>query len=75
MQIRNYKNVAIAVAKSDIAAILADGGRTAHSVLKLPLNINNIEYITCTISINIKRGFFLRKALKTNDIKIKCDVL
>ncbi|GBM54898.1 hypothetical protein AVEN_77809-1 [Araneus ventricosus] len=38
------------MASSGIAATLIDGGRTAHSALKLPLNINVDEYPVCNIS-------------------------
>ncbi|UYV73048.1 hypothetical protein LAZ67_10001665 [Cordylochernes scorpioides] len=36
-------DIAVAVAYSVIAAILLEGCRTAHSALKLPLNLQNIE--------------------------------
>ncbi|CAF4649046.1 unnamed protein product, partial [Rotaria magnacalcarata] len=35
--------IAIAVASSGIAATLLHGGRTAHSTLKLPLNLTQCE--------------------------------
>ncbi|GBN07344.1 hypothetical protein AVEN_96606-1 [Araneus ventricosus] len=38
------------MAASGIAATLIDSGRTAHSALKLPLNINVEEYPVCNIS-------------------------
>ncbi|GFT98902.1 ATP-dependent DNA helicase [Trichonephila clavipes] len=37
--IRSQNNIALAIASSGIAATLLDGGRTAHSALKLPLNM------------------------------------
>jgi len=37
--IRSQGKIAIAVASSGIAATLLEGGRTAHSALKLPLNL------------------------------------
>lgn len=48
--IRMQNKIALALASSGIAATLLDGGRTAHSALKLPLNIQNIETPTCNIS-------------------------
>lgn len=33
------QQIALALAASGIAATLLDGGRTAHSALKLPLNV------------------------------------
>lgn len=48
--IRSDNKIALAVASSGIAATLLDGGRTAHSALKLPLNITTIESPTCNIS-------------------------
>lgn len=37
--IRSQQRIALALASSGIAATLLDGGRTAHSALKLPLNV------------------------------------
>ncbi|XP_055910737.1 uncharacterized protein LOC129945100 [Eupeodes corollae] len=48
--IRSDNKIAFAVASSGIAATLLDGGRTAHSAFKLPLNITTIESPTCNIS-------------------------
>ena len=39
VEIRSRNCIALAVASSGIAATLLDGGRTAHSAFKLPLNI------------------------------------
>jgi len=39
-KIRSQKKIALAFASSGIAATLLDGGRTAHSALKLPLDIH-----------------------------------
>ncbi|MCE8476213.1 hypothetical protein J9A00_00045, partial [Bacteroides thetaiotaomicron] len=42
--IRKDGNIAIAVASSGIAAtLILEGGRTAHSALKLPLNLNSVD--------------------------------
>ncbi|XP_018332474.1 uncharacterized protein LOC108741978 [Agrilus planipennis] len=38
-RIRSRNDVALALASSGIAATLLEGGRTAHSALKLPLNM------------------------------------
>lgn len=48
--LRSENKVALALASSGIAATLLDGGRTAHSALKLPLNIQVIETPICNIS-------------------------
>lgn len=48
--IRSNGNIALAIASSGIAATLLEGGRTAHSALKLPLNMQLIETPTCNIS-------------------------
>ncbi|CAF2141007.1 unnamed protein product [Rotaria magnacalcarata] len=42
-KIRQQSKIAIAVASSGIAATLLHGGRTAHSTLKLPLNLTQCE--------------------------------
>lgn len=51
----------MAIASSGIAATLLDGGRTAHSALKLPLNMENTEIPTC----NIKKKSGMGKVLQT----------
>ena len=51
-KVRSEGHVAIAVATSGIAATLLNGGRTAHSTLKIPLNIVS----TRGTSLNIERG-------------------
>lgn len=50
--VRMQSCIALAVASSGIASTLLDGGRTAHSALKLPLNLNQTEAPTCNISKN-----------------------
>ncbi|UYV81818.1 hypothetical protein LAZ67_20002585 [Cordylochernes scorpioides] len=49
-EVRSKNAIALAIASSGIAATLIAGGRTAHSMLKLPLNIANEQYPTCNIS-------------------------
>ncbi|XP_054745874.1 ATP-dependent DNA helicase pif1-like [Anastrepha obliqua] len=58
--IRSRCDIALALASSGIAATLLDGGRTAHSALKLPLNLNTIDTPTC----NIPRSSAMGKLLK-----------
>lgn len=48
-KIRSEKGIALAVASSGIAATLLDGGRTAHSALKLPLSYSHNDMPTCNI--------------------------
>ncbi|XP_062538157.1 uncharacterized protein LOC134206452 [Armigeres subalbatus] len=48
--VRSQNKIALALASSSIAATLLDGGRTAHSALKLPLNMQINENPTCNIS-------------------------
>ncbi|XP_037930131.1 ATP-dependent DNA helicase pif1-like [Teleopsis dalmanni] len=54
-------NVALALASSGIAATLLDGGRTAHSVLKLPLNIHSCENAVCNIKKHSNMAKILQK--------------
>jgi hypothetical protein len=49
-EIRMRQEVALAIASSGIAATLMDGGRTAHSALKLPLNIATDPNPICNTS-------------------------
>jgi len=48
--IRSTCVIALALASSGIAETLLDGGRTAHSAFKLPLNLSRIDTPTCNIS-------------------------
>ena len=48
-KIRSEGRIALAIASSGIAATLLDGGRTAHSALKLPLDLQAIETPTCNV--------------------------
>ncbi|GFX61048.1 ATP-dependent DNA helicase [Trichonephila clavipes] len=64
--IRSQNNIALAIASSGIAATLLDGGRTTHSALKLPLNLQSTEAPTCNISQNSGMG----KVLQTCQIII-----
>ncbi|KAL4101308.1 hypothetical protein QTP88_021328 [Uroleucon formosanum] len=57
--IRSRCDIALALASSGIAATLLDGGRTAHSALKLPLNLNTIDTLTCNISRSSAMGKLL----------------
>lgn len=50
--IRSRSEIALALASSGIAATLLEGGRTAHSALKLPLNMQVDEEPICNISKN-----------------------
>ncbi|XP_069968843.1 uncharacterized protein [Bactrocera oleae] len=50
--IRSQNKIALALASSGIAATLLEGGLTAHSALKLPLNMQSNETPTCNVSKN-----------------------
>ena len=50
IQLQN--NIALAIASSEIAATILDSSRTAHSALKLPLNMQIIETPTCNFIKN-----------------------
>ncbi|CAB3229139.1 unnamed protein product [Arctia plantaginis] len=50
--VRARSNIAVAVASTGIAATLLEGCRTAHSALKLPLNLQTIKEPTCNITKN-----------------------
>ncbi|KAL8615794.1 hypothetical protein ACOMHN_048502 [Nucella lapillus] len=49
-KVRQKKEIALAVASSGIAATLLEGGRTAQSAFKLPLDLSRQESPTCNIS-------------------------
>ena len=46
--VRAQGKIALCVASSGIASLLLEGGRTAHSTFKIPLQVNDTS--TCTIS-------------------------
>jgi len=48
-KVRSNRSIALAVASSGISATLLEGGRTAHSAFKLPLDLINIETPMCNI--------------------------
>ena len=50
--VREKKEIALAVASSCIAATLLTGEKTAHSAFKLPLNLASTEIPKCNISRN-----------------------
>lgn len=58
---RSQKQIALAIDSSGIAATLLDGGRTAHSALKLPLNIQMQENAICNIKPNSSMAKVLNK--------------
>lgn len=60
--VRSRSDIAVAVASSGIAATLLEGGRTAHSAFKLPLNLQVIEEPTCNISKNSAMAKVLQKS-------------
>ncbi|KAL7295113.1 hypothetical protein TKK_0011580 [Trichogramma kaykai] len=59
-KIRSRNKFVLAIASSGIAATLLDGGRTAHSALKLPLNLHVTETPTCNITENSGMGKILQ---------------
>ncbi|XP_055951517.1 uncharacterized protein LOC129987579 [Argiope bruennichi] len=60
-RIRQRNLIALAVASSGIAATLLTGGRTAHSVFKLPINLSFAETPVCNISRSSDRSKLLKK--------------
>ncbi|UYV79530.1 hypothetical protein LAZ67_17003027 [Cordylochernes scorpioides] len=58
--VRKEQNIAIAVASSGIAATLLADGRTAHSVLKLPLTFAEGQTAVCNIRKNSDKASLLR---------------
>jgi hypothetical protein len=59
-EIRKRREIALAIASSGIAATLLEGGKTAHSALKLPLDIARTETPVCNITRNSGRGEVLK---------------
>lgn len=59
--VRAMGEMALSVASSGIAATLLAGGRTAHSALKLPLDLARAEDATCAIKKGIGQACVLRQ--------------
>ncbi|KIH47496.1 hypothetical protein ANCDUO_22442 [Ancylostoma duodenale] len=59
-EVRKNNDIALAIASSGIASTLLDGGRTAYSALKLPLDLTRSETPVC----NISRGSGKAQVLK-----------
>lgn len=59
-EIRIKGGIALALASSGIAATMMDGGKTAHSGLKLPLNVAELEFPVCDITRTSPSGQVLR---------------
>ena len=59
--VRKDKKVALLVASSGIAALLLEGGKTAHARFKIPLNSDGESMSRCTSSLMhtlpVSRGF------------------
>jgi hypothetical protein len=49
-KVRSTHEIALAVASSGIAATLLEGGRMAHAIFKLPLNLTTSATPFCNIS-------------------------
>ncbi|XP_044597781.1 uncharacterized protein LOC123274285, partial [Cotesia glomerata] len=60
-EVRRKHEIAVGVASSGIAATLLDGGRTAHSAFKLPLNLNVAESPVCNIGKSSGMATVLKK--------------
>ncbi|KIH54434.1 hypothetical protein ANCDUO_15421 [Ancylostoma duodenale] len=59
-EVRREDGIALAIASSGIASTLLDGGRTAHSALKLPLDLAHSENPVCNIGKNSGKAQVLR---------------
>jgi ATP-dependent DNA helicase PIF1 len=64
--IRSQNGIALTLASSGSAATLLEGGRTAHSSLKLPLNMQTNETPTC----NLWRNSAMAKVLQQSKFNV-----
>lgn len=60
-KVRRDGDIALAVASSGIAATLLDGGKTAHSMFRLPLNTDMNENPVCNIAQGTIRAELLTR--------------
>ncbi|GFT42141.1 ATP-dependent DNA helicase [Trichonephila clavipes] len=58
---QTQNHIALAIASSGIAETLLDGGRTAHSALKVPLNVHTNPDAMCNIKKHSSMAEVLRK--------------
>lgn len=63
-KLRSQNNIVLAVASSGIAALLLEGGRTAHSRFKIPIKLN--EHSCC----NIEQGSDLAELIRQTKLII-----
>ncbi|GFS91849.1 ATP-dependent DNA helicase [Trichonephila clavipes] len=70
--IPSQNNIALTIASSGIAATLLDGGRTTHSALKLPLNLQNTEAPTCNISKNLEWEKYSKRVKLSYGMNVQC---
>ena len=61
-KIRSQKGIVLELASSGIADMLLEGGRTAHSAFKLPLNMLRNETPTCNLSRNSAMAKMLQES-------------
>ncbi|CAH2098236.1 unnamed protein product [Euphydryas editha] len=59
-RIRSLNKIALAVASSGIAATLLPGGRTAHTMFKILIDLNSTESPVCNVSRNSDKAKLLR---------------
>ncbi|GBM12248.1 hypothetical protein AVEN_155255-1 [Araneus ventricosus] len=61
-KIRGERNIALAVATSGVAATLMTGGRTAHSMLQIPIDLIHNEIPVCNITKGRAKAYVLQEA-------------
>lgn len=61
-KVRSSGKIALAVASSGISATLLPGGKTAHSMFKIPIDIDRHETPVCNISKNSDKAKVIRDA-------------
>lgn len=59
-EVRRQGKIALAVASSGIAATLLPGGKTAHTMFKIPIDLESNESPVCAVSRNSDKGRVLR---------------
>lgn len=59
-EVRRQGKLAIAVASSGIAATLLPGGKTAHAMFKIPIDLESNETPVCGVSRDSDKGRVLR---------------
>lgn len=68
-KIRSQSKIALAVASSGLAATLLPCGQTAHSMFKIPIDVNQMEFPMCSICLFHETLQWLKSSENVNFVR------